>query len=106
MDDEAKRKGITLYRVIKRFERFTLLELEPKTGRKHQIRAHLVYINHPLAGDKLYGFKNQPRPAGLKRQFLHAGYLKIKLPDGKEKEFTSDLPEDLKEVLNNLEEKN
>lgn len=99
---EGKRRAITEYKVIARFENYTLLELSPKTGRKHQIRCHLAYIGHPIAGDKVYGFKNQPAPEGLSRQFLHAEYLKIILPDGKEKEFTAELPEDLKTVLNKL----
>jgi len=97
------RQAVTSYKVLQRFEKYDLIEVEPKTGRKHQIRAHLVYLGHPLAGDKLYGFKNQIKPKGLLRQFLHASYLKIKLPDGKEKEFKSDLPDDLEKVINNLQ---
>jgi len=99
---EGKREAITKYRVIKKFKRYTLVEAEPKTGRKHQIRAHFAYLGHPLAGDKLYGFKNQPQPKGLKRHFLHASQIKIKLPSGKEKEIISPLPEDLKKVLKNI----
>ena len=78
---------------------FTLLEVSPKTGRKHQIRAHCVFIHHPIAGDKLYGFKNQPTPKNLERQFLHASSLKIILENGKEMKFNSGLPEDLQQVL-------
>jgi len=102
-EPDAKRKGlrkaITEYRVSERFKDYTLIEAEPKTGRKHQIRCHLAYLGYPIAGDKIYGFKNQPIPKGLKRQFLHASYLKIKMPDGKIKEFKSQLPEDLKKIL-------
>ena len=97
-----KRTAITNYKLLQRFENYDLIEVEPKTGRKHQIRAHFVYLNHPIAGDKLYGFKNQPTPKGLARQFLHASYLKIKLPGGEEKEFRSELPADLKKIINNL----
>ncbi|KKU86411.1 MAG: hypothetical protein A2667_01940 [Candidatus Wildermuthbacteria bacterium RIFCSPHIGHO2_01_FULL_47_27] len=99
---ENKRAAVTEYKVIERFPAFTLLEVTPKTGRKHQIRAHLAHIGHPIAGDKLYGFKNQPCPAGLKRQFLHANYIKITLPSGEIKEFISPLPKDLKLVLSSL----
>ena len=60
---------------------------------------HLAFLGYPIAKDKIYGFKNQPSPKDLKRQFLHAYYLKIKLPDGQEKEFYSELPKDLKIVL-------
>jgi 23S rRNA pseudouridine1911/1915/1917 synthase len=97
-----KRKAITQYRALKRFKNYTLLEITPKTGRKHQIRTHLSYFSHPIAGDKLYGFKKQICPKNLKRQFLHANYLKIKLPAGKEREFWSPLPANLKEILKTL----
>lgn len=98
----GKREAITEYKVLERFENYTLLEIEIKTGRKHQIRCHLNFIHHPIAGDALYGFKGAIIPKGLVRQFLHAGYLKIKLPNGEIKEFKSDLPSDLQKVLDNL----
>jgi 23S rRNA pseudouridine1911/1915/1917 synthase len=101
-DATDKRKAITQYRLLQRFEKYDLIEVEPKTGRKHQIRAHFTHLGHPLAGDKLYGFKNQPSPEGLSRQFLHASYLKIKLPNGEEKEFKSVLPIELNEIINKL----
>ena len=100
-DADTKREAVTRYKVLKKFEKYDLIEVEPLSGRKHQIRAHFTYLGNPLAGDKLYGFKNQPAPEGLTRQFLHATYLKINFPEG-EKEFQSDLPEDLKKVLEKL----
>jgi len=105
---KGKREAITEYKVLKRFRsasgeiNYTLLEVFPKTGRMHQIRTHLAYINHPIAGDKKYGFKNQPCPKELKRQFLHASYLKIKLPNSEFKELSSELAQDLKLCLKNL----
>lgn len=96
---ENLRKAVTEYRVLKKFKNYTLVEVCPKTGRKHQIRCHFAYLSHPIVGDIMYGFKNQPCPQNLKRQFLHANYLKIKLPDGKTKVFKSNLPNDLKKVL-------
>jgi 23S rRNA pseudouridine1911/1915/1917 synthase len=60
------REAITGFRVLRRFERFTYLEVRIGTGRTHQIRAHLASIGHPVAGDRLYGAK-----AG-ERFFLHA----------------------------------
>jgi len=101
----GKRTAITKYRVLTRYKDFTLLEVMPKTGRKHQIRCHLSYINHPIAGDKLYGFKNQPCPNGLTRHFLHASYIKIKMQKNNEEEFKSALPEDLAKILEKLEKK-
>lgn len=99
---EGKREAITRYKVLERFKDYTLLEVSPKTGRMHQIRTHLAYINHPIVGDEKYGFKDQPCPKGLKRQFLHASYLKIKLLDGEHKELSSTLAQDLKLCLQNL----
>jgi len=99
---QEKRKATTEYKALQRFENYNLIEVEPRTGRKHQIRTHFAYLGHPIAGDKLYGFKGQICPEGLKRHFLHASYLKIKLPDGETKEFKSELPDDLKLCLINL----
>jgi len=106
-NSEGKREAITKYKVLQRFQNYTLIEVEPKTGRKHQIRTHFAYLGHPVAGDKLYGFKGQIYPSGLKRQFLHANYLKIKLPNGAPakagtREFKSELPNELKQVIQNL----
>lgn len=91
------REAVTEYKVIKRFDKFTLLEVYPKTGRTHQIRVHFKAINHPVAGDKLYGRQNN-----LNRQFLHASSLEFKLPDGSVIKLEADLPEDLKNFLNML----
>jgi len=99
---QGKRQAVTEYKVLQKFENYDLIEVELQTGRKHQIRTHLAHLGHPVAGDKLYGFKNQLLPQGLKRQFLHSSYLKIKLPNGKEKEFRSALSKDLKLCLQNL----
>lgn len=98
----GKRKAITKYKVLERFDSYTLIEVQPQSGRKHQIRAHFAYLGHPLAGDKMYGFKNQPAPQELKRQFLHASYLRIELPNKEIKEFESELPNDLKLCLQKL----
>lgn len=100
---KSAREAITEYKVIQRYKDFTLLEVKIKTGRRHQIRCHLSYLQHPIAGDKLYAFKNSKIPEGLTRQFLHAKQLKIQLPNGKTEEFKSELPEELKKALNNLE---
>jgi 23S rRNA pseudouridine1911/1915/1917 synthase len=106
-----KRMAVTEYKVLNRFSEnckgqekyYTLVEATPKTGRKHQIRAHFSYLGHPLAGDKLYAFKGQQCPKELKRQFLHANFLKLKLPNGQEKELKSDLPEDLEKIIKKYE---
>ena len=102
-NSQGKRESVTKYKVLQRFKDYDFIEVEPKTGRKHQIRTHFSYLGHPITGDRMYGFKGQTLPKGLKRHFLHAYYLKIKLPNGREKEFKSELPEDLKTILNNLQ---
>jgi len=102
-ESEGKREAITEYKVLERFKDYTLLEVKIKTGRRHQIRCHFSYIHHPIAGDKLYSFKNSPVPEGLTRQFLHATELKIKLPNKEIKEFRSELPEELQIIVNVLE---
>jgi len=104
---ENKRKAVTQYKVLKKLvdekeNKYTLVEATPITGRKHQIRVHFQHLNHPIVGDKIYSFKNQPALKGLKRQFLHATYLKIKISSDKEKEFNLELAKDLKQVLDNL----
>ena len=101
-DSQGKREAVTKYKVLRRFKDYDLIEVEPQTGRKHQIRTHLAYLGHPVVGDKLYGFKGQICPKNLKRQFLHANYLKITLPNGSKKEFKSELPNELKLCLQNL----
>jgi len=101
-DAAGKRKAITEYKVLERFNNHTLLELFPKTGRTHQLRCHLSYLSHPVAGDELYGFKNQPTPPGLARHFLHSNSVKFALPNGEVKEIKSDLPDELNNILINL----
>jgi 23S rRNA pseudouridine1911/1915/1917 synthase len=98
-DAKDKREAETHYKVLQRFKDYDLIEAEPKTGRKHQIRAHFAYLGQPIAGDKLYGFKGQPILPDLKRQFLHASFLRIRLPNNQIKEFKSELPEELKICL-------
>src|SRR5207302_11059643 len=62
------RTAITSYKVLRRFDKFTYVEVKIGTGRTHQIRVHLASIGHPVAGDKLYG----AQPATFDRYFLHA----------------------------------
>jgi len=107
---KSAREAITQYKVLTRYKDYTLLEVEIKTGRRHQIRCHFSYLKHPIAGDKLYSFKNSKTPPGLLRQFLHSQKLKIQLPfdaaqgrPGEVKEFASELPEELQSILDNLQ---
>lgn len=83
----------------------TLVEVYPKTGRTHQIRAHFKALNAPICGDKLYGNKKineELSLIGLTRQFLHAASLEFKLPSHGRIKLEADLPDDLKNVLEKL----
>lgn len=97
-----RREAITRYKVLQNFNNYSLLEVKPETGRTHQIRVHLASIGHPIAGDETYKFKRQPIIPELKRQFLHASYLKFSVPDGEIKEFYSPPPKDLQQILSGL----
>jgi 23S rRNA pseudouridine1911/1915/1917 synthase len=77
---------------------FSLLRVKLHTGRTHQIRAHLAHIGHPIVGDRVYGKKTDILP----RQFLHAFRLKFQLIDQTWLELVSELPPELKEVLDKL----
>nr|MBC7245057.1 RluA family pseudouridine synthase [Chloroflexota bacterium] len=95
------REARTEYRALEYFAQHTLVEAEPITGRTHQIRIHFAFIGHPVAGDRVYGFRKQRLP--LPRQFLHAARLAFTLPaSGQPIEFSSPLPDDLAAVLDIL----
>lgn len=97
------RPALTLYRTLEKFEGFTLLSIEIKTGRMHQIRVHMKAIGHPVAGDAKYASPGLLAGiSGLDRQFLHASSLEIGLPNGKTVAFRSALPADLTAFLGNL----
>ena len=107
------RSALSLYRVQRRFDRFTLLAVEIKTGRTHQIRVHLAGIKHPVVGDDVYGGgrDNTVRDPKLKaeirklgRQFLHAAELGFQHPiTGAELRFQAPLPAELQQLLATLE---
>lgn len=88
------------------YQLFTLLRCRPKTGRTHQIRVHLKYINHPIVADEKYGGRKMVRldKRWCPRIFLHAAKIGFKHPvSGEWMELGSELPEDLRNVLDNLE---
>lgn len=103
------RNALTLFRVRRSFERFTLLDVELKTGRTHQIRVHLAWMKHPVVGDETYGGGRdntirdpqlRARVRNLKRQFLHAEKLGFTHPATKEfVKFELALPSELAELL-------
>lgn len=96
-DADDPRPAVTHFAIEEELPGFTLLRVHLETGRTHQIRAHLLAIGHPVAGDPEYG---TPGQLGLTRQFLHARRLAFTHPrTGERVEVTSALPEDLASVL-------
>jgi 23S rRNA-/tRNA-specific pseudouridylate synthase len=93
------REAVTKYKVVRRFQEFTLVEAYPKTGRTHQIRSHFAAIGHPVVCDKLYGGKKFICPGALTRQFLHAAAVELTLPSGTRLRLEAELPEDLAMAL-------
>ena len=95
----------THYRVVERFGSCTLVECSLETGRTHQIRVHLEYIDHPLVGDPVYGrrLNRVPRGPAFDRQFLHARKLGLVHPSsGKSMLWKSPLPDDMADLLDQL----
>lgn len=89
-------RAITEYEVIREYPSGSLVQLELKTGRTHQIRVHLSHLGHPLLGDALYGGD----AALIRRQALHAAHLSFIHPfTGQELAFNSPLPEDMAKIL-------
>ncbi len=103
------RAALTLFSVEERFQDFTLLDVEIKTGRTHQIRVHLAHIKHPVAGDPTYdgGRINTVRNRTVRsaieapgRPFLHAARLRLSHPTtGEVMDFSAPLPPDLESIL-------
>ena len=110
-DSVSAKQSVTTFRVLERFEAgqfddgFTLLECKLYTGRTHQIRVHMAYINHPCVGDSVYGQRKLKADLGLERQFLHAYRLEFDHPiTGEHLVFLDPLPEDLASRLRTIAE--
>lgn len=99
--DKNSRHAVTHYEVLDRFDGFTYIKVTLETGRTHQIRVHMSYIGHPVAGDPVYGPKNGVTK--LNGQCLHAGLIGFIHPrDGRYMEFESDLPDYFTAFLKSL----
>jgi 23S rRNA pseudouridine1911/1915/1917 synthase len=106
----GSREAITTFKVLERYEAgrfddgYTLLECKLYTGRTHQIRVHMEYIDHPCVGDPLYGPQNRPKAQlGLMRQFLHSWRLSFDHPiTGEAMAFEDGLPLELQEALDSI----
>ncbi len=112
--DELGRPSVTIYRVRERFAKFTIVELELKTGRTHQIRVHLRHLGWPIVGDDMYGggFPTAADITGgrasadepvIHRQALHAAMLGFTHPvTGARVSFSAPVPEDLASLVQTL----
>lgn len=99
--DKGK-NAVTEYHTLQRYRDHTLLEVQPLTGRTHQIRVHMAFLGCPVTADKIYG--RRKKSLDIPRFFLHAHKLSIKLPGDEEPtEFIAPLAADLEETLSTLE---
>lgn len=108
------KEAITYYEVIEKFRGYTLLRVNIKTGRTHQIRVHMSYIKHPIVGDEMYGGRlvyrwqiedrnAQPEEPLIARPALHAWQLEITHPQTNElMKFEAPVPDDMRQMLEEL----
>lgn len=103
---EEGKAAESIFRPVTRFEEATLVEVQPLTGRTHQIRVHAAHLGHPIAGDEKYGdrdFNRAMRESGLRRLFLHARSLRFRIPSqDKPVEVTAPVDKALENVLSSL----
>ncbi len=96
--DKDGKEAITHFKVLKRYDNYTLLEIKIDTGRTHQIRVHMSQIGHPVVGDDVYS--NGKNEFGVEGQMLHARSLDFKHPiTGKDIHLEADIPEYFKKVI-------
>lgn len=102
--EKNSRNAVTHYHVLARYDGFTHVQLQLETGRTHQIRVHMAYIGHPVAGDVVYGPKKVI--TALNGQCLHARVIGFVHPrDGRYIEITSELPSYFIDFLSQLKER-
>jgi 23S rRNA pseudouridine1911/1915/1917 synthase len=100
------REAVTFYKVLQVYKQgdaqYSLIEALPQTGRTHQIRVHLAFIENPIVGDTVYG--RRKARLGLRRHFLHAESVTFTSPEtGKPLTVNAPLPAELQIVLDRLE---
>lgn len=106
--DRDGRAALSIATVRERFPRASMVDVDLKTGRTHQIRVHLAFIKHPILGDAVYGGKgsmDHARHLGIERQMLHASELTIRLPSGGDAvTFRAPQPDDMLMAIHRLRE--
>jgi 23S rRNA pseudouridine1911/1915/1917 synthase len=90
--DPKGKSAFTRYDVVESNDKYSLIKLQPKTGRTHQLRVHMSYINTPILGDRMYGKES-------KRLYLHAASLEITIPSGIHRVFQSPLPSEFSDIF-------
>ncbi|MHC5025025.1 MAG: RluA family pseudouridine synthase, partial [Planctomycetota bacterium] len=116
--DPTGKESVTIYRVREVYDGYTLVELELKSGRTHQIRVHLAHLGYPLVGDDMYGGRHltwgdlvgpggtkshSPREPLISRQALHAAVLGFEHPiSHRSRTFTAPLPADMRTLVQTL----
>ncbi len=93
--DKDGREAVTEYKVIAENNRFSLVELKPRTGRTHQLRIHMAHIGTPILGDPVYN----PKSPKADRMYLHAAELEITIPEGQRKIFKAELPQSFRDAV-------
>lgn len=111
-DKPQARSSVTTFKVLERFEAgpkdngFTLIECKLYSGRTHQIRVHMEYINHWVVGDPTYGTPGKADNLGLTRQFLHSYFIEFEHPRTHDTlSFVAQLPADLRDALHRLQDR-
>jgi 23S rRNA pseudouridine1911/1915/1917 synthase len=90
--DSKGKSAITKYEIIASNDKYSLAKLQPQTGRTHQLRVHMKYINTPILGDRVYG-------KSADRLYLHAFSLEITIPSGNRKTFIAPVPQDISDYF-------
>ncbi|PKL82034.1 MAG: RluA family pseudouridine synthase [Ignavibacteriae bacterium HGW-Ignavibacteriae-3] len=100
IDDRKGKPSETKFRVVQRFKDYTLLELNPSTGRRHQLRVHLYSIGYPIVGDVRYGDKTVQEK--YSRIMLHAKSLEFQLSNGNNEYVEAPFPSTFSETLSDI----
>lgn len=102
VNDKNGQEAITDYEIIASNEKASLIKLSPRTGRMHQLRAHLTHFGHPILGDTKYGGLLAVASVKVPRLMLHAYSLEIAMPEGGNKTFSVEIADDMLGLINEL----
>lgn len=98
--DKNSRRAVTHYKVLEEYPGYSLIECRLETGRTHQIRVHMAYLGHPVAGDSVYGGRDEFKLGG---QCLHAGMLSFMYPgEDRRVSYEAPMPEEFEKIITHL----